>query len=210
MDDAKSGEESTREAGLLLPGVADTGPADPPPAPDSLLDTKRAREERDTAAAAEKARAALDAAAEEPELAAVIQFKAPRGLVADQTPERVQSVTAPEPYRGMDFTLWINPSAAYVSAVAEQKPLLRDFMWQFLRGWTLMFAPAEEGGEPEPVPFEYDHSVLVTEDVWGWLAAEFHRLRTNPLAAVTKPSSENVRETRLIGGDSKATRNGSG
>lgn len=180
-----------------MPGMPeDEAPAEPS---DTLLDTVKAREDRE--------RALAEQAAEAPE---PIPFLPPRRLVTDQSPERVATTTVPEPYKGIDITLWINPSAGYVAAVARSKPLLRDFMWEFMRGWTLMFAPEKAGDPPEPVPFTYENSDLLGEDVYAWMAEEFRRLRTNPLAAAKPPTSEVVREKSLSGGGSKDTRNGSG
>lgn len=146
----------------------------------------------------------------EPEPLAAIVF--PRALRRGQTPpERIVTIKdAPPPYDDIQVALWVNPSSAIIQRVAESRPMLREFLFFFVRDWNLELEPEVEGGQIEKAPIEPENFALLTEEYIGWLGEEFRKARTNPLVVPPETTLAAVRESRLSGGTTRNTRNGSG
>lgn len=135
----------------------------------------------------------------------------PRRLKGSMYHERVQTIKdAPDPYNTIEIVMWVNPPSNVINAVAEKRPMLRDFLFEFVRGWNLEYEE-DENGHCDPVEFNRDNMAILTEEYIGWLGEEFRKYRTNPLVKLSdSTSSEGKVEKRLSGGSTKSGRNGSG
>lgn len=139
----------------------------------------------------------------------------PRRLVASMRPERVIAITAPGDWGEITLKFWINPPDVEVQAVAKSRPMLSNFLAYFLRDWTLEYdEERDEHGKVvkprEPVPVNNENLDLLSADLIGWYGEQYRQLRLHPLAVESEPTSSAVMESRLTGGGSTTSRNGSG